>query len=63
MCEFCSNPFDRNNNRDAQHVEFAGFFSAEAIDAAIRQTQQRAREEKNDEDSSSTTNEEDSDGT
>ena len=33
MCEFCSNP---NSNNDAQHIEFAGFFSAEAIEAAVR---------------------------
>jgi hypothetical protein len=35
MCEYCNNPFA--SNKDAQRVEFAGFFSSEAIDAAVRQ--------------------------
>ena len=36
MCEFCSfgpNPVDR----DSTHADFAGFFSAAAIEAAVRQ--------------------------
>jgi hypothetical protein len=36
MCEFCSLP-GSNTNRDARHSDFAGFFSADAIDAAVRQ--------------------------
>jgi hypothetical protein len=35
MCEFCS--FPTSGDRDAQHSDFAGFFSAEAIDAAVLQ--------------------------
>jgi hypothetical protein len=40
MCEFCSNPADFNNrnNRDSTHSDFAGFFSAVAIEAAVRQS-------------------------
>lgn len=39
MCEFCFGPTGRStsSDRDATHVEFAGFFSAEAIEAAVRQ--------------------------
>lgn len=36
MCEFCSNPFAQKN-LDALDSTFAGFFSPEAIEAAIRQ--------------------------
>ena len=36
MCEFCLFP-SSNANRDAQHSDFAGFFSADAIEAAVRQ--------------------------
>jgi hypothetical protein len=50
MCEYCNNPF---SNKDAQHVEFAGFFSAAAIDAAVRQAQAAANDDTS----------EDSDGT
>jgi hypothetical protein len=42
MCEFCNNPFSTATNKDAQHIEFAGFFSSEAIDAVIRQAAQAA---------------------
>jgi hypothetical protein len=35
MCEFCS--FPTGGDRDAQHSDFAGFFSADAIDAAVLQ--------------------------
>ena len=39
MCEFCSFPNQRGSNfeRDAFHSDFAGFFSADAIEAAVRQ--------------------------
>lgn len=37
MCEFCLAPNSNNQDRDANHVDFAGFFSAAAIDAAVRQ--------------------------
>ncbi len=36
MCEFCLNP-NRKGESDANHVDFAGFFSPDAIDRAIRQ--------------------------
>ena len=35
MCEFCL--FPTGGDRDAQHSDFAGFFSADAIEAAVRQ--------------------------
>jgi hypothetical protein len=62
MCEYCNNPFA--SNKDAQRVEFAGFFSSEAIDAAVRQAAIRRSDasqgnDDDDEDSSS----ESSDGT
>lgn len=36
MCEFCSGE-SNSASRDVHHSDFAGFFSAEAIDAAVRQ--------------------------
>ena len=45
MCEFCSDP-NRQGESDADHVDFAGFFSPDAIDRAIRQANEaRARQE------------------
>lgn len=35
MCEFCLNP-NRSGDRDADHIDFAGFFSPDAIDLAVR---------------------------
>jgi hypothetical protein len=43
MCEFCNFPSGASN-RDAQHSDFAGFFSAEAINAAVRQAQRQQQE-------------------
>jgi hypothetical protein len=40
MCEFCSFGPNTNLDPDARVVEFAGFFSADAIEAAVRQAQQ-----------------------
>ena len=65
MCEFCNNPF---GNRDAQHVEFAGFFTVDAIEAAVRQAagQKQKRSKKGGGDASSddaAASDEDSDGT
>jgi hypothetical protein len=62
MCEYCNNPFA--SNKDAQRVEFAGFFSSEAIDAAVQQAALRRSDapqgnDDDDEDSAS----ESSDGT
>lgn len=56
MCEFCLNP--SNTHSDAHHVDFKGFFSADAIEAAVVQ----ARGQKSDDDSSAVESE-DSDGT
>lgn len=36
MCEFCLNP-NRSGDPDADHVDFAGFFSPDAIERAVRQ--------------------------
>jgi len=36
MCEFCLNP-NQSGDRDADHIDFAGFFSADAIERAVRQ--------------------------
>ena len=40
MCEFCSlGPNSRQHGGDATDLRFAGFFSAEAIDSAVRQAE------------------------
>lgn len=45
MCEFCLNP-ERSGDRDALHLDFQGFFSADAIQKAIEQAKEsRADEE------------------
>jgi len=36
MCEFCSLPLS-NDEREALHQDFAGFFSSAAIDAAVKE--------------------------
>ena len=37
MCEFCSfGPNSTQHNGDQKDLRFAGFFSSEAIDAAVR---------------------------
>lgn len=37
MCEFCSfGPTSGRQDRDATHTDFAGFFSAAAIEAAVK---------------------------
>ena len=41
MCEFCNDP-RQQNNRDIFHQDFAGFFSSDAIDAAVRQARRNA---------------------
>lgn len=52
MCEFCNNP---NANRDIYHSDFAGFFSADAIEAAVRQANAaREQEAETDDDSDGT---------
>lgn len=59
MCEFCNNPADQKN-RDATHLDFAGFFSSEAIDAAVRQANADRTE---DDSSSAEEGDDDTDGT
>ena len=40
MCEFCSfGPNSNNDDKDSRHFDFAGFFSADAINAAVAQAQ------------------------
>lgn len=41
MCEFCLAP-NSKQDRDANHVDFAGFFSPSAIEAAVRQANNNA---------------------
>ena len=54
MCEFCVFP-NGDNNRDARHVDFAGFFSADAIEAAVRQANaNRPQQESGDKDDDGT---------
>ena len=42
MCEFCSGPNTLEHGRDQQDASFAGFFSSDAIDAAVRQANSRS---------------------
>lgn len=37
MCEFCSYGPNSSHDGDQNDLRFAGFFSSEAIDAAVRQ--------------------------
>jgi hypothetical protein len=68
MCEFCSfGPNSNRQDRDANDpFAFGGFFSADAINEAVRISKQRQQQRK-DEDGSSTEEEggggDDSDGT
>ena len=58
MCEFCSLP-NKGGNRDAFHSDFAGFFSADAIDAAVRQAKannKKNEKQQGDNDNSSSNN-------
>jgi len=43
MCEVCSNPNNGHGNRDMFHPSFAGFFSADAIEAAVQQANRQNR--------------------
>ena len=60
MCEYCNNPFS-NQNSDEHRIEFAGFFSADAITAAIQQVKQLRHGDGDDDDDDSSDAE--SDGT
>ena len=44
MCEFCS-LFPTEGDRDTHHSDFAGFFSAAAIDAAVRQAHANSQQQ------------------
>ena len=59
MCEFCNNPAEFETNRDWFHSDFAGFFSADPIQAAVEQV--AARRNNNDDDSSDSSKEDDDD--
>lgn len=43
MCEFCSLGPKSNVDRDSRHSDFAGFFSADAIEQALRQAAENNR--------------------
>lgn len=44
MCEFCSfGPNSKTQDRDQSNPSFSGFFSAEAIEAAVRQAKEQTR--------------------
>lgn len=48
MCEFCNLP-GLNNLRDANHADFAGFFSADLIEAAVKQANANRKKSTDDE--------------
>jgi hypothetical protein len=54
MCEFCSYGPNSTTDPDARHEQFAGFFSVDAIDAAVRQAQALQDEDDSDADSDGT---------
>lgn len=65
MCEFCNLP-GSNSNRDEHHSDFAGFFSADAIQLAVQQAQAARKghaDSSSEEDDSASGGEEDDDGT
>jgi len=54
MCEFCLNP-NRSGDPDADHIDFAGFFSPDAIERAVQEANanrrtQQTKEGNNDDD-------------
>ena len=48
MCEFC-NLQGLNHLRDANHADFAGFFSADLIEAAVKQANANRKKSTDDE--------------
>lgn len=47
MCEFCSfGPNSKNQDRDSSNPVFSGFFSADAIEAAVRQATQEQEQKR-----------------
>lgn len=66
MCEFCSIGPSSSRDRDSSDARFAGFFSADAIEAAVRQAAKTADAKKRGrtgKDSNNQTTDEDDDGT
>jgi hypothetical protein len=64
MCEYCSNPFgSKGTNSDSQHIEFAGFFSTDAINAAVQKALASRKQLGNDTDDDESSNDNESDGT
>jgi hypothetical protein len=65
MCEYCNNPFSqKNSNSDEHHIEFAGFFSADAITAAVQQAKRlRQHKQQGSDDDDDDNSEAESDGT
>jgi hypothetical protein len=62
MCEFCLDPSGRaDRNSDANRHEFAGFFSADAINAAVAQAQAYRSTNKNNNADTTSDNENDQD--
>ena len=60
MCEFCL--FPTSGDRDVQHKDFAGFFSPDAINAAVQQANVERRTANDDEDEDEDSDD-DTDGT
>jgi hypothetical protein len=60
MCEFCL--FPAGGDRDVQHNDFAGFFSPDAINAAVQQANVKRRTVNEDEDEDEDSDD-DTDGT
>lgn len=63
MCEFCLNPNLRQGDRDALNPSFAGFFSPEAIEAAVRQANANRQPQQSQGEDITNTGEDDDDGT
>jgi hypothetical protein len=62
MCEYCNNPF-ASNNPDEHRIEFSGFFSVDAINAAVQKAQQLRRKTQEDDDDDDDDGDDKSDGT
>ena len=64
MCEFCLDPSGRSGrNSDSNRAEFAGFFSADAINAAVAQAQALRSQNADTQDEKEDGDNEDDDGT
>jgi hypothetical protein len=65
MCEFCSLGPNSNHDPDSRNANFSGFFSADAIQAAVEQAaaDKKSKAKPNTSDKKEETGEEDDDGT